>query len=132
MRDPVASLPLIGKSIDNSQVVRERDPRSHRDMLLLLVLTALLVGGLVLYAWPHLQLRRTGIEADQLARERERLLEENRKLRLEKAALEDLHRVEQIATRRLELRSPAPARVIVVERTSVPPARVADAHGGTR
>ena len=51
------------KAIDNSQVVREVDPRSSRDLWLLLVLVAALVGGLVLYAWPHLQLRQAGTAA---------------------------------------------------------------------
>ena len=43
--------------------------------------------------------------AVQLSREKERLIEENRKLRLEKAALENLRRVETIATRELGLQS---------------------------
>ena len=89
---------VLSKSIDNSQVVRERDPRASRDLVwLLLLLVAVLVGGLVLYAWPHLQMRQTGIATEQMQRERERLVEENRKLRLEKASLENLARVEAIA-----------------------------------
>ena len=90
---------LLGKSIDNSQVVREVDPRTNRDLWRLLLLVAVLVGGLVLYAWPHLQLRQEGRSAEQMSRERERLLEENRKLRLEKASLENLRRVESISVR---------------------------------
>ena len=94
------------KPIDNSRVVREVDPRANRDLWLLLALVAALVGGILLYAWPHLQLRRTGIAAEQASRERDRLVEENRKLRLEKAALENLRRVEAIATRDLGLAVP--------------------------
>ncbi|HET6899305.1 MAG TPA: cell division protein FtsL, partial [Vicinamibacteria bacterium] len=84
--------------IDNSQVVREVDPRASRDLAWLLVLVMTLVGGLVLYAWPHLQIRETSRAQDRMSRQRERLLEENRKLRLEKASLENLRRVETIAT----------------------------------
>jgi hypothetical protein len=54
----------------------------------------------------------------ELDREKERLLEENRKLNLEKSALQNLERVETIATRDLGLQAPAPERSIVVE---VPP-----------
>ena len=54
----------------------------------------------------------------ELDREKERLLEENRKLNLEKSALESLSRVETIATRDLGLEAPATDRSIVVE---VPP-----------
>jgi cell division protein FtsL len=106
--------------VDNSQVVREVDPRSFRDLLSLLVLVALLVSGLVLYAWPHLQIRQTGMATERMNREKERLIEQNRKLRLEKAALENLRRVESIATRELGMQTPAPERLIVVERPEAP------------
>jgi cell division protein FtsL len=106
--------------IDNSQVVREVDPRASRDLWGLAVLVLTLVGGLVLYAWPHLQIRETSRAQDRMSHQRERLLEENRKLRLEKASLENLRRVETIASRELGLQSPAATRVIVVERPHRP------------
>ena len=87
-----------------------------------------MLGG-VLYAWPHLQLREAGKEAQELSREKERLLEENRKLRLEKAALENLRRVETIATRDLGLVAPAPEDTIVVE---MPPAAAPPPRGWPR
>jgi cell division protein FtsL len=101
--------------LDNSQIVRERDPQASRDLLFFFLLVALLVGGLGLYAWPHLELRRTGIETEGMQRERDRLREENRKLRLEKAALEDLRRIEKIAEKQLGLRAPQAQDVYVVE-----------------
>jgi len=119
MRDDAAF--LLGKPIDNSQVVRQVDPRASREIWFLLLLVALLVAGLVLYAWPALQIRNTGMTAVQLSRERERLIEENRKLRLEKAALENLRRVEAIARRDLGLVPPAPERSVVVEAPKPPP-----------
>jgi cell division protein FtsL len=106
--------------IDNSQVVREVDPRASRDLWWLLVLVMTLVGGLVLYAWPHLQIRETSRAQDRMSRQRERLLEENRKLRLEKASLENLRRVETIASRDLGLQPPPAARVVVIERARTP------------
>ena len=106
--------------IDNSQVVREVDPRASRDLWWLLVLVMTLVGGLVLYAWPHLQIRETSRAQDRMSRQRERLLEENRKLRLEKASLENLRRVETIATRDLGLQPAPAARVVVIERARPP------------
>jgi cell division protein FtsL len=117
--------------IDNSNVIREVDPRASRDLWWLLVLVMTLVGGLVLYAWPHLQIRETSRAQDRMSRQRERLLEENRKLRLEKASLENLRRVESIATRELGLSSPPAARVVVIERprTPVPGAQLAKELG---
>jgi cell division protein FtsL len=106
---------LISKAIDNSQVVRERDPRSSRDLWWLLTLVMAFSGGLVIYAWPHYELRQIAIAKQQMQRERERLIEENRKLLLEKAALEDLQRVEAIAVRDLGLITPPADHLIVVE-----------------
>ena len=108
------------KAIDNSQVVREVDPRTSRDLWTLLMVVTALVAGLVLYAWPNLELRQAATAKEQLSLERERLIEQNRKLKLERAALEDLRRVETIATRELGLRRPPAEAVMVVER---PPAR---------
>jgi cell division protein FtsL len=104
----------LGKPIDNSGVVRQVDPRSRRQILLLILLVAVLAAGLGLYAWPALEIRRAGQAGALLDREKESLLEENRKLRLEKAALEDLNRVEAIAGRD-GLGPPAPERTVVVE-----------------
>jgi cell division protein FtsL len=122
---------LLGKTIDNSQVVRAVDPHANRDIGRLLLLVGVLVVGLVLYAWPHLELRRHGMAAEQFSREKERLLEENRKLRLEKAALENLHRVETIAARELGLVPPPADKSIVVETPPPVPegARVASGKG---
>lgn len=117
--------------VDNSQIVREVDPRSFRDLFSLLVLVAVLVVGLVLYAWPHLEIRQTGMATERMNREKERLIEQNRKLRLEKAALENLRRVEAIATKELGMGTPAPERLIVVEKPEPPPERARLASGDT-
>jgi len=134
MRDEALDVDLVPKAIDNSQIVRQVDPRSRRDLWLLGVLAAALASGLVLYAWPSLEIRQTTLAREQMSKERERLLEENRKLRLERAALENLHRVETIARRDLGLVTPAPDKLIVVEKPKEVPAgaRLAGGpeHGG--
>ena len=117
MRSPALDPAIVvPKAIDNSQVVREVDPRSSRDLWWLVAVVATLVLGLVLYAWPHLQVRQVDGERIRMSREREQLVEVNRKLRLEKASLENLKRVEQIAVRDLGLRPPAAESLVVVER----------------
>jgi cell division protein FtsL len=121
VRDEVLDVDLVPKAIDNSQVVREVDPRSSRDLWLLVLLAATFVGGLVLYAWPSLEIRQTTLARELMSKERERLLEENRKLRLEKAALENLRRVETIARRDLGLMTPAPENLVVVEKPTDAP-----------
>jgi cell division protein FtsL len=116
MRNDLTPGVLIGKSIDNSQIVRELDPRASRELISLLLAIAVVVSGLVLYAWPHLKLRQTSIATERLLQERERLVEENRKLRLEKASLENLRRVEAIATHELGMTTPPEDHLYVIER----------------
>lgn len=122
MREELGPVLLLPKLIDNSKVVREVDPRASRELWALVLLVGCLVAGLGLYAWPHLERRRAGLETQQMDRERERLVEENRKLRLEQASLEELQRVEAIARRELGLAPPAPEQVVVVETQQAPPA----------
>jgi cell division protein FtsL len=105
----------LGRPVDNSRVVRQVDPRSRREILLLIVLVSVLAAGLGLYAWPALEIRRAGQAGALLDRDKERLVEENRKLRLEKAALENLRRVEEVAVKELGLAPPPPERSVVVE-----------------
>ncbi len=106
----------VEDSIDNRRVVRTRDDRISKDLLWIGGIALILISLFAAYGWPRAALRDTGSTAGRLQREQEKLREENRELRLEKAALEDLKRVEMIATGSLGLRSPAPTDVIVVER----------------
>ena len=125
---------MLSKSIDNSGVIREVDPRTSRDLVALMLLVAILVGGLVLYAWPHFQIRQTSMATEHMRQERERLVEENRKLRLEKASLENLGRVAAIATRDLGLVKPTAEQLVVVEVPAPPPvgARLASGESSSR
>ncbi|MBN2371249.1 MAG: cell division protein FtsL [Vicinamibacteria bacterium] len=114
----------LSRPIDNSRLVREVDPRSSRRLWSLLCLIGALVGGVVLYAWPQIEAFQTGIETLALHRERERLVEINLKLRLEKASLENLQRIEAISTRELGMIAPRPEDVVIV--------RVEQSPGGTQ
>lgn len=117
MRDDMGVVRL-GKPVGNSRVVRQVDPRSRREIWWLILLVAVIAGAAGLYAWPALEIRRSGLAAVELDREKERLLEENRKLNLEKSTLQNLNRIETIATRELGLEAPPAEKSIVVE---VPP-----------
>jgi len=106
----------VEDSIDNRRVVRTRDDKMSKDLLWIGGVVLILIGLFVAYGWPRAALRDTGSTAGKLQREQDRLREENRELRLEKAALQDLKRVQTIATTSLGLQSPAPQNVVVVER----------------
>lgn len=124
----------VEDSIDNRRVVRTRDDRMSKDLLWIGGIVLILIGLFVAYGWPRAVLRDTGSSAGKLQREQEKLLEENRELRLEKASLQDLKRVQTIAIDSLGLGSPKGSDVIVVERPqNLPPdSRVATktASGG--
>ena len=107
---------LVEDSIDNRRVVRSRDDRMSKDLLWIGGVVLILIGLFVAYGWPRAALRDTGSTAGRLQREQEKLREENRELRLERAALQDLKRVQIIATDSLGMRVPASSNVIVVER----------------
>ena len=62
---------LLGKPIDNSRVVRQVDPRSRREILLLILLVTVLAAGLGLYAWPALEIRRAEQAGALLDREKQ-------------------------------------------------------------
>ena len=106
----------VEDSIDNRRVVRTRDDKMSKDLLWIGGVVLILIGLFVAYGWPRAALRDTGSTAGKLQREQDRLREENRELRLEKAALQDLKRVQTIATTSLGLQSPSPQNVVVVER----------------
>jgi len=106
----------VEDSIDNRRVVRSRDDRMSKDLLWIGGVVLVLIALFAAYGWPRAALRDTGSTAGKLQREQEKLREENRELRLEKAALQDLARIQAIATGSLGLQSPPPANVVVVER----------------
>jgi cell division protein FtsL len=124
--DPFVLLP---RATTNSRVVREVDPRASRNLWLVLCLVGGVVGGMVLYAWPRVHALHLDTQTQQQQMQKERLVEQNRKLRLEKAVYEGLDRVQVTATRDLGLGEPAPERVYVIEQAPPPPGagRVAEA-----
>ncbi len=126
----------VEDSIDNRRVVRTRDDRMSKDFLWISGVVLILIGLFVAYGWPRAALRDTGSTAGRLQREQEKLMEENRELRLQRATLQDLKRVQLIASDSLGLRAPRASDVVVVERPQNLPkdARVASKAdaGGAR
>lgn len=126
----------VEDSIDNRRVVRTRDDRMSKDLLWIGGVVLILIALFVAFGWPRAALRDTGSTAGRLQREQEKLLEENRELRLERASLQDLKRIQSIAAGSLGLHTPAASDVIVVERPQNLPkdARVAakTVSGGTQ
>jgi cell division protein FtsL len=89
--------------VRNRHLVREMDRRRIRDLLLVGALVIVLLLPLLTYVWYHMEWIRVGYEMQRLKQEREAQVELNARLRLEKATLESLGRVEREARGKLGL-----------------------------
>jgi cell division protein FtsL len=101
----------FAKPIDNSRLVKVEDPAHGREMkqfgfalccLFLLVMT---------YAFQHFKAIEYGYKIESLKSQRDRLVDENRDLRLQDASLRDPARIDVLA-RRMGLQSPQAGQVI--------------------
>ncbi|HEV3470395.1 MAG TPA: hypothetical protein VG148_13800 [Pyrinomonadaceae bacterium] len=114
----------VPQQYPNPYVRRERDPRAFRRQLWLLAGCVVLAGGFVFAVRQQIKAVEYGYRTEALRREREALLDEQRRLRL---ALEEI-----IAPTRLE---PAarelgmqPARAAQLEASAAPGAQTSGAH----
>ncbi|MBZ5638414.1 MAG: cell division protein FtsL [Acidobacteriia bacterium] len=103
----------------NVMVVRERDPRRLRWVMLLLLGVAAAATPVAAYLIQQMQFVETRYRIEELRGRRERLEETERRLRIERATLEALPRVEGRALDELGLVHPTPHQIVVV-RSSAP------------
>jgi cell division protein FtsL len=96
--------------IRNRHLVREIDRGRVRELLVVVMLAGFLLVPLLVYVWNHMEWIRVGYELERLQRERVAQAELGERLRIEKATLSSLARVEAQAGPRLGL---APAGVVL-------------------
>ena len=65
--------------------------------------------------WPHLEMVKIGYRLSHLERQRGKLLQDRRVLRIEVAALRQLDRIESIARKKLEMVFPEPGQIVYVK-----------------
>jgi len=112
---PKAATPLYWtKRIDNSRLVRQRQPGYRLEWAALGAAACVCLSVALFCAGLHFQYLETGYELEELRAEQERLLEWNRSLRLEQASLLDPMRVEALARAELGLAAPAADRLILL------------------
>jgi len=75
----------------------------------------MLVSVTLFYVWTRIQVVSLGYEISQKVKERERIEEINRKLKLEVATLKSPRRIERIAIKKLGLRYPTIDQVIILK-----------------
>lgn len=99
------------KTIDNSRLVKTADPQRSREIRMFSSVMAVFFLLVMFYAWQHFRSIEYGYQIEAQKVERDRLLELNRTLKLEEAALRDPGRIDVLA-RRMGLESPQPGQVV--------------------
>jgi len=108
------------KRVENCRTAPEAIPGDPRKYLSMTLLTALLFIAAMLAAWQRFGGVQDGYRLEQLREEKQLMLEANRKLRLEVAALGDPVRIDTIARQQLGMSPVSPHRIFTAE----PPASV--------
>jgi len=107
--------------IINTNVVRETDPKSQRDYIVVTVLAAVFLFGLLGYAWQHYRWIQYGYRIEEAQKKKEQLDEIGRQLRLERATLRNPQRIDAIARRELGMLAPVPGQLVTIS-ADTPPA----------
>lgn len=108
-----SSVPIYWrKRIDNSRLVRRRDPQAAREAAGLVGAAVVCLAVLLLCAWQHFEFVHASYRLEELRSRHEQVLEWNRTLRLEQAVLLDPMRVDEVARNQLGLDSPPAGQVI--------------------
>jgi len=87
----------------------------NRNLIFVALVVALTFIGCSLFSvWAHHQVISLGYQISQASQEEQDLLKENKKLRLELAALKSPQRIEDIALKELGFTSPQKEQLIIV------------------
>ena len=86
---------------------------SQRQILLIIVMLFLLMGSGIGHVWSSFEMTQLGYDISQLKKEEMKLIEANRKLRLELATLKSPKNLEALA-KKLDLHQPSPDQIIVL------------------
>jgi cell division protein FtsL len=100
----------------NAPLVRERDVALTRRFLVLLLWMAAAVAPFTFYLVQQMEFVRVRYKIEELRAQRDRLMEAEQRLRIERAGLTAPARVERSAIRNLGLVNPPATRVVVIPR----------------
>ena len=107
----------FAKTIDNSRLVRVADPARSREMRMFSAACLALFAVMMVYAWQHFSAIEYGYRIEALKSQRDSLVETNRELRLDEAALRDPERIDRIA-RSLGMQSAQVGQVSSLDQTT--------------
>jgi cell division protein FtsL len=98
---------------DSKAKSRTSKSRSSK-ILCFAVLMLFLMTGSLFYVWSRVQVIQLGYAISGGLKEGKKLLETNKRLRLEIATLKSYARIEKLATEELKMSKPKPDQVIVI------------------
>lgn len=87
----------FSKTIDNSRLVKLEDPARKREMRMFMVAAVVVFVLCTVYVWQHFRAIEYGYNIEAAKAQRDRLIEQNRALRLEDASLRDPGRIDKLA-----------------------------------
>ncbi|MBI2816128.1 MAG: cell division protein FtsL [Acidobacteria bacterium] len=100
------------KSIDNSRLAPVMDPRAPKQYASILMLAAAIFAVILFSSWQRYTGVADGYKLETLQKQKQDMLESNRKLRLEEASLVNPVRIDTIARNDLQMSPLAPAQII--------------------
>ena len=98
----------------NQHLVKERDQARARELRRVIWICAAMLVPVLFYVWQQVEYIRFGYQVEQLREEKNRLVEWNRQLKLERATLLNLRRVEKVAAGQLGLVPPTSANTLKI------------------
>ncbi len=101
----------------NQHLVKERDEARARELRRLAWICAGMLIPILFYVWQQIEFIRTGYQIEQLRAEKIHLTEWNRQMKLERATLSNLKRIEQLGRSRLGLVPPDPENTVKIRLT---------------
>ena len=109
------AVPIPGREGEARLGAAAGDREVNRNLVfVVLVVAAVFIGCSLFYVWSHHQILSLGYETSEAAREEQRLLQENNRLRLELASLKAPGRIERMAQQELGLVPPQKEQLIIV------------------
>jgi cell division protein FtsL len=107
--------PIVLSTPEREQEAGSLSKRVNRDLVTVALFGALaLIGCSLFNVWAHHQLISLGYEISQMSQEEQNLLKENKRLRLELAALKSPRRIENMALKELGFVNPQKEQLIIV------------------
>ena len=103
-----------GMRVKNARVKKRSLHMTRKQGFFIALTLFLLMGTSIGYVWSNFERTQIGYDLSRLKKEEIKLIEVNRKLRLELAILKSPQNLERMAVRKLGLRPPTPDQIIVL------------------